>query len=109
LCGNYRLDVEITKKEFKYKYDSYTRLLNIAVCQDILKLERDMDYLRIKLRAVNTVFEKKDVKESSKCWSEMLSETKKFMDFLLNSFHDISKIVSHLHVLYVSSANSEIL
>lgn len=59
-----------------------------------------MDFLRAKLHDVKTVLEKGEIKESSKCWSEMLSETKAFMDFLLQSFRDISKDIYIYGILY---------
>jgi len=60
-----------------------------------------MDFLRAKLHDVKTVLEKGEIKESSKCWSEMLTETKAFMDFLLQSSRDISKdIYTHTIAVY---------
>lgn len=85
-----RLEDERNKKKFINAYNFNKKLLHIALNQDMLNLKRKMDFLRIKLNNVKTVLKKDDVKESSKCWSEMLLETKNFMDFLLESFHHIS-------------------
>jgi len=93
-CNNYRLDIELRKKVCKQTYYSINKLVNIAVGRDVSKLEKNMDFLRAKLHDVKTVLGKGEINESSRCWSEMLSETKAFMGFVLQSFRDISKHIN---------------
>jgi len=87
----YRVEIELDKKIFKQKYYSIYKLLNVTVSQEILNLEKIMDSLHTKLNAAKKTFEKNDVVELSKCWSEILSETNAFIDFVVESYTDIRK------------------
>lgn len=91
----YRLEADLNKKVCKKKHITINKLVDVTVNQEILNLEKMMDSLRTKLNVVEKAFEKQDVGEMSKFWSEMLLETKVFVDFLFESYRDIStKIIS---------------
>lgn len=88
----YRLEIELEKKEFKQKYHTINKLIDINTDREYLNLYKMRDDLRVKLNDVEETFRGDDVKRSAKCWSEMLTETKCFIDFLVESYRDISKI-----------------
>lgn len=65
--------------------------MDVSIDQEFLNLYKIKDSLHAKLNVVEKTFKKGDVKESAKCWSEMLTETRDFMNFVLESYCDISK------------------
>lgn len=65
--------------------------MDVGIEREYLNLYKMRDALRVKLNDVEETFRKDDVKRSAKCWSEMLTETKGFIDFLVESYRDISK------------------
>lgn len=91
LITYYRVETELDKKIFKQKYHSICKLLNVTVSQEILNLEKMLDSLHTKLNVAKKTFEKNDVVELSKCWSEILSDTNAFIDFAVESYKDIRK------------------
>lgn len=91
LFTNYRVEIELDKKVFKQKYYSIYKLLNVTVNQEILNLEKMLDSLHTQLNIAKKTFENNDVVELSKCWSETLSETNAFIDFVVESYKDIRK------------------
>lgn len=86
-----RLMHELDKKELSQKHSLINKLMISTVHQEILSLDKTIDALRKKLHLVEKTFKKNNTVESSKCWSEILTETKVFMDFLLESYTDLSK------------------
>jgi len=86
-----RVEVELDKKILKQKYYSIYNLLNVTTNQEILNLEKIFDSLQTKLNIAKKTFEKKDIVALSKCWSEILSETTSFIDFVVESYQDIRK------------------
>lgn len=84
------MEYELRKKTCKQKHITINKLLDVTVNQEILNLEKIMDSMRTKLNVVEKAFEKGDVGETSKLCSEMLSETKEFIDILFESHRDIS-------------------
>lgn len=87
----YRVEVELDKKMLKQKYYSIYNLLNVTTNQEILNLEKVLDSLHTKINIAKKIFEKKDIVALSKCWSEILSETTSFIDFVVESYQDIRK------------------
>lgn len=84
------MKIELDKKALSQKYISINKLIIATVSQEILNLDKMMASLQKQLYLVEKTFKKDNVVESSKCWSEMLSKTKAFMDFLLESYIDLS-------------------
>lgn len=85
--------IELDKKKLSQKHSLINKLMIATVNQEILNLDKTIDSLRKKLHLVEKTFKKNDTVESSKCWSEILSETKVFMGFLLESYNDLSKSI----------------
>lgn len=75
--------------------NAINKLLDVSIRQEYTNLDNKMAFLDEKLRALEIIFENNDVAEASKCWSEILPETRIFVGFLLESYRDISKN-SHL-------------
>lgn len=86
-----RLEVELEKKEFKQKYQTINKLIDVGIEREYLNLYKMRDALRVKLNDLEETFRKDDVKGSAKRWSEMLTDTKGFVDFFVESYRDISK------------------
>ncbi|KAF0767286.1 DUF4455 domain-containing protein [Aphis craccivora] len=87
------VEVELDKKILKQKYYSIYNLLNVTTNQEILNLEKIFDSLQTKLNIAKKTFEKKDIVALSKCWSEILSETTSFIDFVVESYQDIQALL----------------
>lgn len=85
------LEIEFDKKICKQNYNSINKLMHVTVNQEFLNLEKTIDSLYVTLKGVKNTFDKGDVEEWSKCWSEILSETNVFIGFMLESYSDISK------------------
>lgn len=90
-CFCNRLEVELDKKVLSQKYLSINKLMIATINQEILNLDKIMASLHEKLRIIENTFKNNDIVESSKSWSIVLSETKVFIDFLLESYNDLSK------------------
>jgi len=92
ICLNYyRVEIVLDKKVFRQKYHSINKLLSVTVNQEVLNLEKMLDSLIMKINVAIKTFENKDVMVLSKCWLEILSETRAFTDFVVESYQDISK------------------
>ncbi|KAE9527257.1 hypothetical protein AGLY_012955 [Aphis glycines] len=89
------VEVELDKKILKQKYYSIYNLLNVTTNQEILNLEKILDSLQTKLNIAKKIFEKKDIVALSKCWSEILSETTSFIDFVIESYQDIQALLMY--------------
>ncbi|XP_050057142.1 uncharacterized protein LOC114122403 [Aphis gossypii] len=89
------VEVELDKKILKQKYYSIYNLLNVTTNQEILNLEKILDSLQTKLNIAKKIFEKKDIVALSKCWSEILSETTSFIDFVVESYQDIQALLMY--------------
>lgn len=88
----YRLEIELDKKVFRQKFNAINKLMSVSVNQEILNLDKMADSLHEKLDLVRKTLKKKgDVKGSSRRWSEMLEEARGYIDFLLESYCDLSK------------------
>lgn len=89
----YRVNVEsiIRKKVLTEKNNAINKLLDASIRQEYTNLDDKMVFLYEKLSFLEKAFENNDVAESSKCWSEILLETRTFIKFLLESYRDISK------------------
>lgn len=85
------MEIELDKKILKEKHYAINRIMNVTVNQEILNMEKMIDGLHTKLRLVEKTFEKDDVAELSKRWSELLLETQAFVDYFFESYRDISK------------------
>lgn len=70
-----------------------------TINQEILNLDKMMASLRKKLNVAEKAFKNNNVDESSKIWWEILSETKMFVNFLLESYTDLSK-----NIIVISSS-----
>lgn len=85
------MEVELEKKVLTQKFFSINKLMVVTVNQEILNLDNNMAYLRDKLNNIEKTFKNNNVVESSKSWSKLLSETKVFTNFLLESHNDLSR------------------
>lgn len=85
------MEINFDKKVYIQKCYSINKLMHTTVNQEILNLEKSIDSLHRTLHNVEKTFEKGNVEESSKCWSEMLSEIRIFIGYMVESYNDISK------------------
>lgn len=85
------MEVELNKRLLRQDYHTINKLLDDSVNQETLNLGKMLDSLNEKLSVAEKTFDKNDVVESSKRWSEILLETKNFVDFALESYRDLSK------------------
>lgn len=85
------MEVELNKRLLRQDYHTINKLLDDSVNQETLNLGKMLDILNGKLSVAEKTFENNDVVESSKRWSEILLETKNFVDFALESYRDLSK------------------
>lgn len=65
--------------------------MGVGIDGEYVNLYKMKGALLAKLNEVEETFKKDDTKESAKRWSEMLTETKSFIDYLVESYRDISE------------------
>lgn len=80
----------IRARELNEKNNIINNLLATTINQEYKNLEERLDILREKLDFLEKTFEKRDVEELTKCWSEILLKTNNYIDFVLESYRDIS-------------------
>lgn len=80
----------IRARELNEKNNIINNLLATTINQEYKNLEERLDILRKKLDFLEKTFEKRDVEELTKCWSEILLKTNNYIDFVLESYRDIS-------------------
>lgn len=81
----------VCKKVLFEKQRTIHKLLDITIKQEYTNLEEKLEKLRKKVNFIEPIFEENNVNKLSKCWSELLVETNGFIDFVLESYQDISK------------------
>ncbi|VVC38361.1 Hypothetical protein CINCED_3A023370 [Cinara cedri] len=87
------INIELDKKVLKQKLSVIHKLINVTVNQEILNLDKMLDDLRTQLQVVKITYEKEDFVNLSKCWPEILSKMKNFVDFLLETHLDIKALL----------------